>query len=83
METLNETKTVSIELTEPIPSTNPSELKLKEDEEETSSIEEPEIIIPERIPSKNPRDFKTMGEIDQFLESINIKRTKKKRATSI
>jgi hypothetical protein len=40
MGTLKETKTVAIELTQPIPSTKPSELKTKEDEGETSSIKE-------------------------------------------
>ena len=75
MGTLKETKTVAIELTQPIPSTNHSELKSKEDEEETSSIKEPEIIIPEPILKKNPRRFNSGKELYDFLEKnkINIK----------
>ena len=82
MGTLKETKTVAIELTQPIPSTNPSELKSKEDEEETFSIEEPEIIIPEPILKKNPRRFNSGKELYDFLDEIHINIKKIKSESS-
>ena len=78
MESLNETKTVSIELTGPIPSTKPIDFKSKEDEKETSSIEEPKFELIPIIPSKNPRKFNSGKELYDFLEEIqvNIKKIK-------